>query len=60
MSGEILSKSSLAFSILCMVLTILYAAFAVLVFTFSDNLLAENEDDIREEVRAFLFLIDHC
>mmetsp|Transcript_4922 Transcript_4922/g.7495 ORF Transcript_4922/g.7495 Transcript_4922/m.7495 type:complete len:259 (-) Transcript_4922:126-902(-) len=44
-----LSRSSTAFSILCMFLTILYAGFAALVFTYSADLLKENEEDERQE-----------
>jgi flagellar basal body-associated protein FliL len=44
-----LSKSSTAFSILCMFLTILYAGFAALVFTYSNDLLRENDEDERRE-----------
>lgn len=44
-------KSSMAFSILCVFLTVLYAAFAGLLFSFSDDILRENLEDIREEVR---------
>jgi len=44
-----LSRSSTAFSILCMFLTILYAGFAALVFTYSADLLRENEEDERQE-----------
>lgn len=44
-----LSRSSTVFSILCMFLTILYAGFAALVFTYSADLLRENEEDERQE-----------
>jgi len=44
-----LSRSSTAFSILCMFLTILYAGFAALVFTYSNDLIRENEEDERRE-----------
>jgi len=44
-----LSKSSTAFSIMCMFLTILYAGFAALVFTYSNDLIRENEEDERQE-----------
>jgi hypothetical protein len=52
MSQAALSRTSLAFSIMCMFLTILYAGFAALVFTYSDDLLAENQNDMRAEVRV--------
>jgi len=44
-----LSQSSTAFSIMCMFLTILYAGFAALVFTYSNDLIRENEEDLRQE-----------
>jgi len=44
-----LSRSSLAFSIMCVFLTVLYAGFAALVFTFADDLLRENAIDSRRE-----------
>ena len=43
-----MSTSSTAFSILCMFLTILYAGFAALIFTYSADLIRENEEDERE------------
>ena len=46
---ENLSKSSTAFSIMCMFLTILYAGFSALVFTYSNDLILENEEDERRE-----------
>jgi len=49
MSQAALSRTSLAFSIMCMFLTVLYAGFAALVFTYSDDLLAENQNDMRAE-----------
>lgn len=42
-------KSSLAFSIMCMFLTILYGGFAGLVYHYADDLLEENVRDAREE-----------
>lgn len=44
-----LSRSSTAFSIMCMFLTILYAGFAALVFTYNSDLIRENEEDERRE-----------
>jgi hypothetical protein len=44
-------RSSLAFSTMCTFLTGLYALFSILVFTYSDDLLQENQEDLREEVR---------
>eukprot|EP00558_Chaetoceros_sp_UNC1202_P006801 CAMPEP_0197234310 /NCGR_PEP_ID=MMETSP1429-20130617/2079_1 /TAXON_ID=49237 /ORGANISM="Chaetoceros sp., Strain UNC1202" /LENGTH=260 /DNA_ID=CAMNT_0042692681 /DNA_START=72 /DNA_END=854 /DNA_ORIENTATION=+ len=49
MQDQNLSKSSTAFSILCMFLTILYAGFAALVFSYSGELIKENEEDARRE-----------
>lgn len=43
--------SSTAFSIMCIFLTVLYAGFAGLLFSFSDEILRENLEDMREEVR---------
>lgn len=47
--GAAYERSSLAFSIMCIFLTVLYAAFSGLVFTYSNDLLKENEEDMREE-----------
>lgn len=44
-----LSESSSAFSIMCMFLTILYSGFAALAFAYSNDLIAENEEDERQE-----------
>lgn len=44
-----LERSSLAFSIMCMFLTVLYAGFTGLVFTYSEDLLRENQEDSRRE-----------
>lgn len=49
MRNSTLSNSSTAFSMLCMFLTILYAGFAALVFTYSGNVIEENEEDLRLE-----------
>mmetsp|Transcript_2023 Transcript_2023/g.3672 ORF Transcript_2023/g.3672 Transcript_2023/m.3672 type:complete len:295 (-) Transcript_2023:766-1650(-) len=46
---ENMSKSSTAFSILCIFVTILYAGFAALVFVYSDALMEENQQDLRRE-----------
>ena len=42
-------RSSMAFSIMCMFLTILYAGFAALVFAFSNSVLEENQADIADD-----------
>jgi len=42
-------RSSLAFSIMCLFLTILYAIFAVLLWIYHEDILAEIEADAREE-----------
>lgn len=42
-------RSSLAFSIMCMVLTVLYAGFAALTFAFSQSILEEMAADEHEE-----------
>mmetsp|Transcript_4857 Transcript_4857/g.7115 ORF Transcript_4857/g.7115 Transcript_4857/m.7115 type:complete len:275 (+) Transcript_4857:169-993(+) len=47
--NEALSASSTSFSILCIFLTILYAGFSALVFTYSNDLIRENEEDERRE-----------
>jgi hypothetical protein len=39
----------MAFSVLCMVLTVLYFGFAALAFSFANNVIDEHEDDEREE-----------
>lgn len=46
---ENLSISSMAFSILCAVLTVLYAAFAGMLYTYSDDVIQENAEDERLE-----------
>lgn len=45
-------RSSMAFSIMCMFLTVLYAGFAGLSFAFSKSVLEELVSDEREEVSA--------
>lgn len=47
--NENLSISSMAFSILCAVLTFLYAAFAAMLYTYSGDLIQENAEDERLE-----------
>jgi hypothetical protein len=49
MRRENMSKSSTAFSILCMFLTVLYAGFAALVFAYSEDWMEENRQDLRRE-----------
>jgi len=49
MQNSTLSSSSLAFSIMCLFLSLLYSGFAALVFTFAENLLKENALDSRQE-----------
>lgn len=49
MQESALSRSSLAFAIMCMFLTIIYAGFAGLVFTYADDVLRENYIDSRQE-----------
>uniref|UniRef100_A0A7S4JA12 Uncharacterized protein n=1 Tax=Odontella aurita TaxID=265563 RepID=A0A7S4JA12_9STRA len=48
-SEKSVERSSMAFSVTCMFLTILYAGFAGLVFAFSDTLMEENIADERNE-----------
>jgi hypothetical protein len=47
-------KSSLAFSIVCIFLTVLYTTFAGILFVFSSDLMKENSEDMRKEVRRAL------
>ncbi len=47
-------RSSAAFSILCIFLTVIYSLFSGLVFVYSNDLLRENQEDIREEVSDFV------
>jgi hypothetical protein len=42
-------RSSMAFSIMCMVLTVLYAGFAALTFVFSKAVLTEMAEDENED-----------
>lgn len=39
----------MAFSIMCMFLTVIYAGFAALTFAFSHSIIEENNADAREE-----------
>jgi hypothetical protein len=43
--NTVVHRSSMAFSIMCACLTVLYAGFAALVFTFSKSVLEELEED---------------
>lgn len=45
-------RSSMAFSIMCMFLTVLYAGFAALTFSFSHSIIEEHAADEREEALA--------
>ena len=47
-----MERSSMAFSIMCMFLTVLYAGFAALTFSFSHSIIEEHEADEREEAMA--------
>jgi len=49
MNNNVITKSSTAFSFLCVFLTILYAGFAGLTFCHSKDLLEENKADTRVE-----------
>lgn len=42
-----MSRSSMAFSVMCMFLTVLYAGFAALTFAFSRTVLEELDEDER-------------
>ena len=42
----------MAFSIMCMFLTVVYAGFAALAYAFSHSILEENSADAREESYA--------
>jgi hypothetical protein len=48
-SGTREERSSMVFSVLCMLLTILYAGFAALTFAYSNSLMDEHAIDEREE-----------
>lgn len=43
-------RSAVAFSIMCMFLTVLYASFAALTFTYSSAIIEEHEADARDEL----------
>mmetsp|Transcript_25975 Transcript_25975/g.38383 ORF Transcript_25975/g.38383 Transcript_25975/m.38383 type:complete len:266 (+) Transcript_25975:120-917(+) len=45
-------RSSMAFSIMCMFLTVLYAGFAATVYAFSHSVLKENQEDEEDFYRA--------
>jgi hypothetical protein len=47
----VVDRTSLAFSIMCMFLTVIYAAFAALTYTYSKDVLEEMEDDERNELQ---------
>eukprot|EP00568_Trieres_chinensis_P010551 CAMPEP_0183308046 /NCGR_PEP_ID=MMETSP0160_2-20130417/19711_1 /TAXON_ID=2839 ORGANISM="Odontella Sinensis, Strain Grunow 1884" /NCGR_SAMPLE_ID=MMETSP0160_2 /ASSEMBLY_ACC=CAM_ASM_000250 /LENGTH=226 /DNA_ID=CAMNT_0025471789 /DNA_START=296 /DNA_END=976 /DNA_ORIENTATION=+ len=47
--AQSVERSSTAFSVMCMFLTVIYALFAALVFTYSSELLDENHADARNE-----------
>lgn len=42
-------RSSMAFSIMCMFLTVIYAGFAALTFSFSQSIIEEHADDLRDQ-----------
>lgn len=48
-SGRTQERSSMAFSILCMFLTVMYAGFAALTFAYSTSVINEHAMDEREE-----------
>jgi hypothetical protein len=48
-SNSAVEISSMAFSIMCMFLTVVYAGFAALTFAFSHSVMEENNADAREE-----------
>lgn len=43
-------RATMAFSILCMVLTVIYFGFAALTFSFANGVMEETDEDEREEV----------
>jgi hypothetical protein len=47
-----MERSSMAFSIMCMFLTVLYAGFAALTFSFSHSIIEEHAADERDEALA--------
>ena len=44
-----MGRAALAFSIMCMFLTVLYFAFGALAFAYSHSIVRENEMDMRDE-----------
>ena len=50
-ASNAVERSSMAFSIMCMFLTVLYAGFAALVFTFSNSVLEENQVDADDDAQ---------
>lgn len=50
-ANRAVERSSMAFSIMCMFLTIIYVGFAALVFAFSNSFLEENLADLGDEAR---------
>lgn len=54
-----IERSSTAFCIMCVFLTLIYGSYAALVYTYSEELLAENEKDIQQEaMRPQTFAVD--
>jgi len=52
-------RSSTAFCIMCVFLTLVYGSYAALVYNYSEELLSENEKDIRQEAtRPQTFAVD--
>lgn len=49
MHANAVEQSSGAFSIMCMFLTVLYASFAALTFTYSKSIIEEHEADARQQ-----------
>jgi hypothetical protein len=49
-NGNVVDKTSFAFSIMCIFFTIMYASFAALVFANSNTLLEESVADARDEI----------
>lgn len=46
-----MDRTSLAFSIMCMFLTVIYAAFAALTYTYSKEVLEEMAEDEKHELQ---------
>ena len=54
-----IERSSTAFCIMCVFLTLVYGSYAALVYKHSEELLTENEKDIRQEaMRPQTFAVD--